>query len=199
MVERDDVKRAERLAEADSRTIVISLTLDQPAVGRLLERMRRSFEPWQLTSEQGDAQSDFAVSWLLKVASDRTAYRFYNLNEHQENLTDMLYASGHSLEAIRLLGRLGSAVAQRNLLSFASENEFPVELRQEAVRAFEEAMKRNGVLLTTQEITLQYERYEASQKESGESQRILGRILDLIENYRTSRGEPAPATSQSGQ
>lgn len=199
MVERDDVKRAERLAEADSRTIVISLTLDQPAVGRLVERMRRSFEPWQLTSEQGDAQSDFAVSWLLKVASDRTAYRFYNLNEHQENLTDMLYASGHSLEAIRLLGRLGSAVAQRNLLSFASENEFPVELRQEAVRAFEEAMKRNGVLLTTQEITLQYERYEASQKESGESQRILGRILDLIENYRTSRGEPAPATSQSGQ
>lgn len=199
MVERDDVKRAERLAEADARTIVISLTLDQPAIGRLLERMKRSFEPWQLTREQGDAQSDFAVSWLLKVASDRTAYRFYNLNEHQQDLTDMLYASGHSLEAIRLLGRLGSALAQRNLLSFASESEFPAELRQEAVRAFEDAMKRNGVLLTTQEITLQYERYEASAEESGESQRILGRILDLIENYRTSRGEQTPAAPQSDQ
>lgn len=199
MVERDDVKRAERLAAADGRTMVISLTLDRELNERLLERMRRAFEPWPLTAEQGDAQADFAVSWLLKVASDRQAYRFYNLNEHQQDLADMLYASGHSLEAIQLLGRLGSAMAQRNLLSFASENEFPMELRQEAVRAFEEAMKRNGVLLTTQEITLQYERYEASADEPGESQRILGRILDLIENYRTARGVNAPTTGPSDQ
>lgn len=199
LVERDDVKRAERLAEADARTLVITLTLDQGAIGRLVERMRRTFEPWPLTPEQGDAQADFAISWLLKVANNRQAYRFYNLNEHQQRLADMLYASGHSLEAIQLLGRIGSALAQRNLLSFASENEFPIELRQEAVRAFEQAMKRNGVLLTTEEIVLQRERYEASTAESGESQRILGRILDLIENHRDSRGEQPTDSAGTGE
>ncbi|MFM7740350.1 MAG: hypothetical protein ACKO9H_13165, partial [Planctomycetota bacterium] len=176
-VERDEIKRAERLAEADSRTLVISLTMDKDAMSRLVERMRRTYQPWDVSSEQGDSQSDFAMSWLLKIASDRKAYRFYNLNEHQQDLADMLYASGHSLDAIRLLGQIGTAVAQRNLLSFASEAEFPMELRQEAVRSFELAIQRNGILLTTQEIGLQYDRYEASTAESGESQRVLGRIL----------------------
>lgn len=200
-VERDEIKRAERLAEADSRTLVISLTMDKDAMSRLVERMRRTYQPWDVSSEQGDSQSDFAMSWLLKIASDRKAYRFYNLNEHQQDLADMLYASGHSLDAIRLLGQIGTAVAQRNLLSFASEAEFPMELRQEAVRSFELAIQRNGILLTTQEIGLQYDRYEASTAESGESQRVLGRILDLIESQRQRKAgepQPVPVVGQAG-
>ncbi len=51
-----------------------------------------------------------------------------------------------------------------------------MELPAEAVRAFETAIQRNGILLTTQEISLQYDRYEASTAESGETQRVLGRI-----------------------
>lgn len=184
LVEREQMNRAERLARNDSRMIVLPLTLDDQAVSRQLDRLQKMFEPWEYTPAQGRLHADQAIAWLLQVAHDRTNYRFYNLNDHQSRLADLLYASGHSAEAIQLLGTLNSPLAQRNLLSFASEEAMPIELRQAAVEAFRNSLTLHGILLTTPEISLQYERYEAGATQSGESQRVLGAILDMLERHR---------------
>jgi hypothetical protein len=57
-----------------------------------------------------------------------------------------------------------------------------MEQRLEASQAFEKAIARTGTLLTTTEIQQQYDRYNASESQSAEAQKILGQILDAIEN-----------------
>ena len=43
------------------------------------------------------------------------------------------------------------------------------------------AIAKRGVLLTTQDLKQQYDRYNASESLSTETQQLLGRVLDLIE------------------
>ena len=53
-----------------------------------------------------------------------------------------------------------------------------MELRESAADAFAKSRERYGVLLSTQEIALQYDRYNTSETASAEVQQLLGRVLD---------------------
>jgi hypothetical protein len=50
------------------------------------------------------------------------------------------------------------------------------------------------VLLTTDQILLQYNRYNASETADADTQRVLGSLLDTIESRRTGASQP-PAPS----
>jgi hypothetical protein len=67
-----------------------------------------------------------------------------------------------------------------------SQNELPIEAREAVADAFASAVKRSGTMLTTDEIQLQYERYNASENQPVETQKVLGRVLDVIESRRNS-------------
>ena len=70
------------------------------------------------------------------------------------------------------------------MLGFVSQGELPIEARELVADAFESAVKRGGTMLTTREIQLQYERYNASENQPEETQKVLGRVLDVIEARR---------------
>ena len=72
------------------------------------------------------------------------------------------------------------------MLGFVSQGDLPIESREMVADAFEAAVKRGGTMLTTKEIKLQYERYNASESQPEETQKVLGRILDVIEARRES-------------
>jgi hypothetical protein len=61
----------------------------------------------------------------------------------------------------------------------------------EAVAAFRTSVAENGVLLTSDEIVAQYDRYNASARADVDTQQILGAVLDAIESR---RAEERPAT-----
>jgi hypothetical protein len=57
-----------------------------------------------------------------------------------------------------------------------------LDLRQASADAFRANAKANGILLTTEEIRRQYDRYNQSEKAEKETQKILGEILDGLES-----------------
>jgi hypothetical protein len=49
------------------------------------------------------------------------------------------------------------------------------------VEAFRRSIQARGILLTTQQILRQYDRYNASESQDRSTQQVLGLILDCIE------------------
>ena len=103
-----------------------------------------------------------ATQWLAKLSSNRQRYGFYNLQKHEDSIYRMLYVAGRTREATNIATKLGTARAQRELVNYASQNGQDLDSREAAVEAFAEAVKEHGVLLTTDEIRLQYSRYNSS-------------------------------------
>jgi hypothetical protein len=93
----------------------------------------------------------------------------------------MLYHPALVARASRILGYLGTPRAQQALVSLASQNSRNATHRAAAMEAFNEAIQRNGLLLARDDILLQYDRYNQSASLDGNTQRILGAILDAIE------------------
>ena len=96
----------------------------------------------------------------------------------------MLHAlqfSAVSDRAARVLAVLATPQAQKALVTVASENARPIHERQAAATAFNEAVRRRRLLLTKNDILLQYERYNLSEALDGDTQNVLALILDTIE------------------
>ena len=85
-------------------------------------------------------------------------------------------------KAARLLGLFGSPASQRALVSMASQHGRPLGERQTAAEALRAAVGRHGILLTTDEILLQYDRYNRSRELDAETQKVLSSILDTLES-----------------
>jgi hypothetical protein len=52
------------------------------------------------------------------------------------------------------------------------------------------------VLLTTDQILMQYDRYNASETADADTQRVLGSLLDAIESRRTASPQPQATSPQ---
>jgi hypothetical protein len=124
---------------------------------------------------------------LAKISNDRKTYRFYNLGNRQKELAQLLYRPGFIQEASQILCSLGTPDAQRELVNFASQMGLPADERQIAAEAFVKSVKIGGTLLTTAEIRQQYDRYNASESATAETQRVLATILDAIEARKNSK------------
>jgi hypothetical protein len=126
-----------------------------------------------------------AAEWLEKVSSDRSRFSFYELGPHQKQLAGLLYRPGLEDSASAILSNLGTPLAQRELVSFASQSSNPTEKRRVAAESLGRSIEAGSTLLTRGEIKQQYDRYNASEKEPEESREILGSILDSFEQQRS--------------
>ena len=85
------------------------------------------------------------------------------------------------------MGNLGTPGSQRTLVDLASRSTLPFDLRMAAVESFRTSVEHFGILLTTTQVTRQYERYNESERLDASTQRVLGLLLDCIE-ARTDAG-----------
>jgi hypothetical protein len=122
---------------------------------------------------------------LEKVSSDRSRFSFYELGPHQKQLAGLLYRPGLEDSASAILSNLGTPLAQRELVSFASQSSNPTEKRRVAAESLGRSIEAGSTLLTRGEIKQQCDRYNASEKEPEESREILGSILDSFEQQRS--------------
>jgi hypothetical protein len=189
----NDLAPLQRVADRDPLTIVLPITLDAQLIALQIERLRELEPVWLLSNTTAQFQSAYAVNWLKRITSDRQTYRFFEISGHYEALQGLLQNPMHTADAIEILGNIGTPQAQRQLVDYASQIVAPLEYRQQAVAAFEKAVSARGLLLTTEDIRLQYTRFDASSREPGESQRVLGSLLDFLENRaKTSGMDPQP-------
>ena len=179
-------RTVDRITEQDPLAIAVVEPFSVDAVRLHIRDLMAVRGRHYVSPEERLRYAQLALSWLVDLAEDEQRYGFYDVLCWESQLERALYVPELSLDAARLLGLLGSPAAQRALVDLVSENVLPIEQRQAAASALQTAVDRRGILLTTDEILTQYERYNASQNLKKETQTVLGSILDSIESRRHS-------------
>jgi hypothetical protein len=181
MAREHNIKRAKELAEVDSMLESFprphSTAMMAYQVARLLKLAGREL----VSFDERIAQASSALDHLAHLAEHRDEYSFYDLYRQQDAVESAFYTPELSTKAARVLGQLGSLKAQRALVTLASQHARPLAERQAAAKGFEVAVDRHGLLLTRDEILLQFERYNQSETLDQGTQQVLGSILDTIE------------------
>jgi CheY-like chemotaxis protein len=186
MTERGDeaLFRLEKIADANQRVLAIREPIESDgvntAIARALELAGRDLVDRDRRMDQALA----ALQWM-KQLSDSQSKMLTDLKRQQDRLVDALYISELSHLAADLLARIGSTRAQSALVDLASQNTLPLAQRQAAADAFDQSIQSFGVLMTSDEIRRQYDRYNASRGLSVETQQILAALLDSIEPPQT--------------
>ena len=178
-----DPRRSQRamLRLGRNNVTAIPFTSTPSLIGTSVDQMVNQVSTFRQDHLQRNRQANVAIRWLAKIAKDRQSYSFFNLGQHQEKIRELIYQPGFSAPVSEILANIATPEAQRQLLDFASENGLPIEQRQQAVTAFQAAVKRAGILLTSDEILMQYNRYNASRTQPKETQLLLSSVLDIIE------------------
>ena len=175
------VTQARQLEFNDPGLLAVPWTSDRSLVARQMDRLTQMASSPPVNSSQRNEFARQAMEWLGRISADSERYPFWELTAYDQRIGTV--ADSHELTPTlcQTLGNLGTPLAQRQLTDIASQEQLPVEIRQAAVEALEHAFGRQGVLLTTQQIRRQYDRYNASESLSQETQQVLGAILNAIE------------------
>ncbi len=175
----EDLLLGEQLARVDKRLLAVSRPHTPAAMKSLVDRLiAQTGEP--LSTDERTQQAVQAIDWLAQILDQGVPYdellRDAAILEHTVYNPDLTKAS------LAALANAGTAGSQRTLVDFASLAAQPMPLRQLAADSFARSRSRFGVLLTAAEIAQQYDRYNASETASVETQNVLGEILDALEN-----------------
>ncbi len=173
------LERAERIARRDPLAEAFSRPHTQESVQWQAERLLALVGRDRVLAAERQGQAALALKWLADWSGrDQKAFDFSRL---EDVVLDALYAPGLRLHAAAALGSLNTRHGQQALVEVASRPVHPIELRTAAAKAFQENVRRNGILLTTKQILLQYDRYNQSETMDAATQQVLGSILDTIE------------------
>lgn len=125
------------------------------------------------------AQSRQAIAAILQLTS--THPEIYEL-ENANALFDRLFATPALLnEALEFASTIKTPYAQTELARLAGDVRLSVEERGRIVDAFERQLSANGALLRGPDVVAMYDRYNASETEDVQTQRVLSRLLDVYE------------------
>jgi CheY-like chemotaxis protein len=187
------LEAAERLANEHDRVIAVPRLHTKEIVARTVADLSvLAGRDWTSPEERAE-QALQAIHWVESLISKNR--KFYELDRATPAITASLYHANASEPAIASLTRLGPPASQRTLVSFASQTALPSAGRLQAAAAFHKSVAENGLLLTSDEILAQYDRYNASANSDPQTQQILGALLDAIESRRDAERPvivPAP-------
>lgn len=124
-------------------------------------------------------QGLFALTALAKLLDLNP--KLYEFSQQVPQLVAAHEDPGLCEAAGSVLARIGNHPAQTALVEMASRAEVSPAQRTVAATMLAEAIRLHGVQLTRPQVALQYQRYNASEAATPETQKILGAVLDAIE------------------
>jgi len=127
---------------------------------------------------------------LQKLASDNDLLNRYGVLRQESSVIIALANPTLAAAAAEVLATLATPKAQTALIDTASQPARPLADRQVAAKAFADAVKKRGLLLTTKQILGQYEKYNSSETLDQNTQALLGGLLDTIESRRAAAMVP---------
>ena len=159
------------------------------ALRSIAEEMRELLPRDWPTPAERQAMRRQTLQWMNHfLASQRD---FYRLRAYADEIARAVPAIDATGEAWELLAGLGTHDSQLTLIRAASAAVYPIATREAAAAAFARSVERFGLLLTSDEILLAYDTYNASGGQPKEVQQVLGGLLDTIESIRKAQ-QPSP-------
>jgi hypothetical protein len=125
------------------------------------------------------AQAVQALKWIGELADERNVP--YEMRRLAPSVVRALFFHDLAATAAPVLAKLPSATGQQELVNLASLRTTPIALRRELAKAFDASIARYGILLTSDQIVEQYDRYNLSVHADGDTQQVLGALLDSLE------------------
>jgi hypothetical protein len=192
------LESGEAFAETDELVLAFPQPLDAAGMtfqaGRLIRLAGRGL----VGHDERLDQAVRAMSHLLRLTAQPEIYGFYDFHRQIHAYESALATPELAAQAAIVMGRLGSPDAQRALVTLASQHARTLADRQAAAEAFAKAVRRRGLLLTRDEILLQYDRYNRSEFLDAGTQQVLGQILDAIEApHQTTKTQAEPEEQDS--
>jgi hypothetical protein len=180
---------AQRLADEHDRVLAFARPHSEEKVVAMSERLVALAGHNSVSPDARAAQSKQAIVWLGQLLADGP--KFYDLRRQTDVIEAAALRPQAASESIAALAVLGTPAGQRALADLASLQTTSIATRREAAQAFDRNAQQHGLLLTSDEILRQYDRYNASATADAESQQVLGTVLDAIESQR-SRQQTLP-------
>jgi CheY-like chemotaxis protein len=171
--------RAQRLATQFPRVVALIDAPTELAAQQWVAKLQDAGADVQVPAPLRLQEAQIALGWLA-AETDRVG-RVEMLRQLEPALETALYTPTLGGSVLPLLGDAGTPGGQRMLVELASNATQAIDRRRAAAVAFSRSVERFGTLLTTSEIVSQYDRYNASAAQDGDTQRVLANILDIIE------------------
>ncbi|GAB6167240.1 hypothetical protein JCM19992_32400 [Thermostilla marina] len=190
----DQLDRARKLAERDRWVLAFARPHDQESVQEQTSRLLALPDRDYLSRDERIRQAQTALDWI-RALYERPSPAYPSLDVEGVGLHALTVAELQD-RGTAILALVGTHRAQKALVDFAGRVSLPLPLRVAAVDAFRRNVEQHGVMLTTDEIMLQYDRYNASETMDPGTQKVFSLILDIIEapmkirQMQTATGRP---------
>jgi len=171
--------RARHIARNDPLAEAFPRPHTEEAVAAMVERLTALQGPELVAHAERRQQAAQALRWLAELISKDQ--KIYNFKAAEDAALAARYVPELGLEAVAVLGNLGTPTSQQGLVDLASRRTQPLELRTAAVEAFWRNTEKHGILLTPSQVLLQYDRYNRSATQDTATQQVLASILNCIE------------------
>ncbi|MDR1923373.1 MAG: hypothetical protein LBQ66_03270, partial [Planctomycetaceae bacterium] len=191
----DFMQRVDRLRAAEPLRNSISQTYPRPTddygaewiEADLLHKTSTTPVPQEIRLEQASK----SLKWIKKILADAEAGRkIYQVENAQELVMRGIQSNQHLNDAISIAAEIKSSNIQAAIYDVVADGTLPFEARQNAADAFGESVKKHGILLRGKQVLHIYNRYNASESEPKESQELLNRIIDIIEEKVNKKNHP---------
>lgn len=175
---------AQRLADADPLTLASAEPSDAEDLEKILSRLPSGTETSAVDGDQRRQQAVWALHRLEQLLAGALPVDASGVQQQIEHVESALYWPALRPSASDVLARAGLPGSQATLVETASNSTMDLALRRQAVDALEANIREFGILLTTDQILQQYDRYNASGSLPAAHQQLLASILDILESAR---------------
>lgn len=175
---------ARRLARQHQGVIAVPRPHSTEAALAIVERLSDLAPLGTPDVTRRGAMAQAAADWIEQILQHGPS--FYALRDRDDALLSAVTRPREVEDSIPSLAALGTPRSQETLVNIASLGVLSIETRRAAAEAFDLSVRQHGLLLTSQEILTQYDRYNASATADADTQSVLGAVLDSIESRRLS-------------
>ena len=173
--------KANLLVGREPNAFVYQKPYDLQSSSMALQRLFDYTKPNQISAAARAAQGQAAANAFLALSQSRPdAYEFDRLND----LTRKFLATPEFFEiGLEYAATVKTNYAQTALVDMIGDTRYSIKDRRKALAAFERQLDANGSLLRGPEVGKMYDRYNASEKEDAETQKVLSDMLDVYEAH----------------
>lgn len=191
----EEMIAVERLARNSLLTEAFPRAHSVDTLKSQVEQLMAPLARHRVSHEERAAQAALALNYLYELT--RQPQTPFDLTRTLPALERAVDVPELSIKAVVILGNLNVVPAQRILVEIASRLSEPLAVRQAAALAFQKSVMRNGTLLTSSEILMQYDLYNASAQHDRDTQDVLASILDTIEARKKAALEAQASATES--